>query len=321
MITDRHELLSRFNDPVFEPHSSYQGKVRTFPCLKKWSDFPVIELPRLRIEIAGVDYLEYSLSAGEHKPIPLRFRQDSYTLWYQVDGNGILQNTTRNIFGTARPGLLGIMERGERYHYLHQKGTFECFLLHFSLLPAGKSKCYWNSDITGKTVLEVNDRAFVENLIFDLLLVRSRNTAAMELLSTSRLIELIAVLFTRGLVVIRESQFPSNKKKSLVDKARTFMELHYNRLHHQNDLERECGVDINYLNILFKKETGVTLYDYLVNVRLERAKYLLETTGDPVVDIASQAGYPNANSFSRAFKRREKKTPTDYRRLSRGTSA
>ena len=35
-----------------------------------------------------------------------------------------------------------------------------------------------------------------------------------------------------------------------------FMELNYARMRHQRELETECGVDINYLNIIFKKETG-----------------------------------------------------------------
>jgi AraC-like DNA-binding protein len=50
---------------------------------------------------------------------------------------------------------------------------------------------------------------------------------------------------------------------------------------------------------------------------MEHAKHLLETTGDPVTDVARRTGYPNANSFSRAFKRREKRTPLAFRRASR----
>ncbi|GAG43728.1 unnamed protein product, partial [marine sediment metagenome] len=57
-----------------------------------------------------------------------------------VDGDGILQNATRRSFGKALPGLLGIMERGERYTYLHQRGAFQCFLLDFTLEPSRRAK-------------------------------------------------------------------------------------------------------------------------------------------------------------------------------------
>ena len=68
------------------------------------------------------------------------------------------------------------------------------------------------------------------------------------------------------------------------------MDLHYSRMEHQKELERECGVDINYLNIIFKKEIGKTLYHYILGVRMEHAKFLLETTRLPVTDIAKKMG-------------------------------
>lgn len=317
MFQSRHDLLGKFKNPVFMQHPSYSEGVRTFSCIAGWDSKPVIELPLMRIEILGLDYLEYgNASEGGKAPLQLRFQQDCFRLWYQVDGNGILQNTTRNIFGTARPGLLGVMERSQRYTYLHQKGTFECFQILFSLLPSQNAKCYWNSEIEGKTVLEDQDRGYFDNLVFDLLLMLSRSSGkeSSGLSTTSRLLEVLVVLFNKGLLVVDDSQFPKNKQQRLVAKAIAFMELHYSRLHHQRDLEAACGVDINYLNILFKKEKGTTLFDYFSGIRMEHAKHLLETSHQPVTDIALQTGYPNSNSFSRAFKRREKCTPLAYRK-------
>jgi two-component system response regulator YesN len=131
--------------------------------------------------------------------------------------------------------------------------------------------------------------------------------------SISLLLEMLAVLFNKGLLVIHESLFPKNKPKYLVEKARQFMKLNYAKMHDQCDLERECGVDINYLNILFTKETGKTLYKYLTDIRMERAKYLLEEKQMPIVEIASSVGYPNGNSFTRAFSKYARQTPTSFR--------
>ena len=121
------------------------------------------------------------------------------------------------------------------------------------------------------------------------------------------------VLFKKGVLIIEESQFPKNKAKSLVAKAKQFMDLHYSDMEHQLELEKECGVDINYLNIIFKKETGFTLYQYICLVRMEHAKYLLETTQNSISDISNAVGYPNSNSFTRAFKRHANMTPQDFR--------
>lgn len=312
MFPTRHELLNNFKNPVFDEHVSFPF-LRTFSCLKQWKFTSLVELSKLRIDIISLDYLEFSNADNKRFDSQLKFQQDCYRLWYQVDGTGILQNTTRNNYGIARPGLLGLMERGERHTYLHQKGTFECFQMLFSFMPSQHAKCYWNSEIEGKMILEGNERLYFESLIFDLLLVISNKKEILGLATISRILEILVVLFNKGLILIEESQFPKNKAKSLIVKAKSFMDLHYADMHHQTLLEKECGVDINYLNIIFKKETGKTLYQYMTGVRMEHAKYFLETSEMSISDIASKIGYPNSNSFTRAFKRHVKTTPQEFR--------
>ncbi len=117
--------------------------------------------------------------------------------------------------------------------------------------------------------------AFISKILFLILFrVLSNKKEILGLASISRILEILVVLFNKGLILIEESQFPKNKAKSLIVKAKSFMDLHYSDMHHQKHLEEECGVDINYLNIIFKKETGKTLYQYMTGVRMEHAKHL-----------------------------------------------
>ncbi len=321
MLQTRHEILSGFKASAVVPHPHMAG-FETFDGLSSWMPQGVtVELPRVKIEIRRIDYLRnVSMQPGSPETM-LKFQQDCYRLWYQVDGLGILQNATRNTFGAAAPGLLGVMECGERHTYLHQKGPFECFLMEFALLPSQQAKCYWNSEVEGKTVLDGNDRLYFENLVFDCIHVITNRREILGLASMSRIIEILVVLFKKGILVIEESQFPKNKQRSLVAKAKNFMKFNYGSLHHQHALSHECGVDINYLNLIFFRETGTTLYKYLVDIRMEHAKYLLEQNAASVAEISSKVGYPNANSFTRAFKRRESITPTAYRRNQVRTAA
>jgi|WetSurMetagenome_2_1015567.scaffolds.fasta_scaffold00119_34 AraC-like DNA-binding protein len=321
MPQTRHEILSQFKASSIVPHPRFPG-FETFDGLASWSPQGItVELPRVKIQIARIDYLRNLAMPPGSADTMLRFQQDRYLLWYQVDGIGILQNATRGTFGAARPGLLGVMDVGERHTYLHQKGPFESFLLEFSLLPSHNAKCYWNSEVEGKTVLDGNDKLAFENLVFDCIRVISNGTEMMGLAPVSRIIDMLVVLFAKGVLLIEESQFPRNKQKSLVAKAQNFMRLHYGSLRRQDKLARECGVDINYLNLVFFRETGKTLYRYLVDVRMEHAKYMLERNDAGITDIASAVGYPNANSFTRAFKRHESLTPTEYRRRQLGLPA
>ena len=179
MFPTRNEIIAQFRSPVFIPHRNFQG-METFSRLSDWAgkNTVSVELPRMKIAVSSIDYLRnLNMPAGDEGSM-LRFQQNCYRLWYQVDGHGILHNATRNVFGTAKPGLLGLMEIGERYSYLHQKGPFECFLMEFSVVPSQQAKCYWNSEVEGKLVLPENSRLYFENLIFDLIRViaRQRNS-------------------------------------------------------------------------------------------------------------------------------------------------
>jgi AraC-like DNA-binding protein len=316
MFPTRNEIIAQFSSPVFIPHPIFKG-METFSGLPNWNKNGnyLVELPRLTIEIHSIDYIRKNSTGPFNDIHRLNFQQNCYRLWYQIEGQGILNNATTAVFGQARPGLLGVMEIGERYGYLHQKGAFECFVLDFSLSPSTQAKCYWNSEVEGKTVLSETDRLYFENLIFDLIRTIVNGKEILGLASISRLLEILVMLFSKGLLKVHDALFPENKQKSLVDKAKQFMKLHYAEMRGQHELEMECGVDINYLNILFTKETGKTLYKYLTDIRMDHAKYLLEEKKIAIVEIASRIGYPNGNSFTRAFSKYARQSPTLYRKL------
>ncbi|MBD2845954.1 AraC family transcriptional regulator [Paenibacillus sp. IB182496] len=74
------------------------------------------------------------------------------------------------------------------------------------------------------------------------------------------------------------------------------------------------GFSDKALSRQFKSRFGVGFLDYVMQRRLEAAKRLLEQSAEPIGHIAGQVGYPNALSFTRAFKRSVGVTPADYRR-------
>lgn len=312
MLKSRREILDEFSRPELTVHPRYP-ECDTFALLVEHPPGAIrLGLPTLSVEVAAVDYLRGR--AASPASAPLRFQQDHYRLWYQFDGTGVLQDMTARAFGRASPGLLGVMNMGQRHSYLHQRGTFECLLVDFSLQPSAASHCYWNSDIEGKCLLDEHERAWFDNHAFEILRLAIGRGHTSHLRMAGHLSELIAILFDKGLLVIEDEHFPKDKQGSLVKLAKRHMDTQYAQLRHQDLLSRECGVDINYLNILFKRETGITLYQYLTRVRMEHAKHHLEQAAMPVVDIANRVGYPNSNSFSRAFKRHTGLSPRQYAR-------
>lgn len=93
----------------------------------------------------------------------------------------------------------------------------------------------------------------------------------------------------------------------------------YIRQHLDSDLSvseiaEYAGMNPEYLTKLFKKNTGYTLKEYIVNEKMESAKMLLKTTSLPVTLISSHVGYGNYSNFTRSFKQLVGCTPMEYRK-------
>lgn len=65
----------------------------------------------------------------------------------------------------------------------------------------------------------------------------------------------------------------------------------------------------------FKAATGLTLIDYVQNLRVEEAKRQLETSDRAVDEISVDVSYEDRSFFRRLFKRRTGLTPSQYRRM------
>jgi len=65
----------------------------------------------------------------------------------------------------------------------------------------------------------------------------------------------------------------------------------------------------------FKTATGASLIEYLQNLRIEKAKHLLESSQIAVDEISVAAGYEDPSFFRRLFKRSTGLTPSQYRRM------
>lgn len=75
------------------------------------------------------------------------------------------------------------------------------------------------------------------------------------------------------------------------------------------------GLSATYLNQLFKQELGMTIKQYISEMRMERAEQLLTQTYETVDEIATKCGYSNGNYFAKAFRENRKMPPTDYRKM------
>lgn len=112
--------------------------------------------------------------------------------------------------------------------------------------------------------------------------------------------------------------------------ARVAGEMQYSRLVRDTIayIEQHCGkYDLSvagiaedmhfsaaHLNVLFRKETGVTIKQYIGDYRLNLSRKLLLNPHIKVTEIAERCGYSNANYFAKVFRAAENMTPVEYRK-------
>ncbi|WP_159885665.1 response regulator [Paenibacillus puerhi] len=81
-----------------------------------------------------------------------------------------------------------------------------------------------------------------------------------------------------------------------------------------SDYARQVHLSASYYANLFKKVTGQSVMQFVVNEKIDKAKLLL-LEGAPLQDVASAVGYEEKSYFSDVFKKKTGMTPTEFRTL------
>ena len=84
-----------------------------------------------------------------------------------------------------------------------------------------------------------------------------------------------------------------------------------------SQLSEVSHLNADYTTRVFKRQTGMTIRDYIMKKRMELVKNLLHTTKLSISEIAMEAGYDNFSYLIRMFKKYYGKTPGQYRAESR----
>ena len=82
---------------------------------------------------------------------------------------------------------------------------------------------------------------------------------------------------------------------------------------------RFIGFSRGYLTTAFKRVYGISVQEYLLRVRMQKAKELLKATELQIQEIGERVGYEDQLNFSRIFRKYEGISPSEYRRRANGT--
>ncbi|SDO34717.1 two-component system, response regulator YesN [Paenibacillus sp. yr247] len=97
-------------------------------------------------------------------------------------------------------------------------------------------------------------------------------------------------------------------------KATRYMEEHYAEALPLQLVASQVHLNATYFSHLFKKETGRSFIDCLIELRMEKAKQLLSNTDLKITEISGMIGYDLPNYFAKLFKQTTGLSPKDYRK-------
>lgn len=78
------------------------------------------------------------------------------------------------------------------------------------------------------------------------------------------------------------------------------------------------GFNPSYLSSLFKQKTGASFHQYLLNLRLNKAEWLLAHSERPIALVAEESGFASDKTFYRVFREKYGVSPTKFRKDRKG---
>jgi AraC family transcriptional regulator len=105
----------------------------------------------------------------------------------------------------------------------------------------------------------------------------------------------------------------NNDRTDTIESVISYINEHFKEDLSDANLADLVGLSHYHFIRVFKRETGFTPHEYVINTRLGNARYLLRNTQMSVKDICFSCGFSSESSFCITFKKRAGMTPAMYR--------
>lgn len=114
-------------------------------------------------------------------------------------------------------------------------------------------------------------------------------------------------------IVHRDSTRPPSEAGLLVQKALAYIEKNATRGIGVQDVARHLKVSYSLLNLRFQSLQQKSVYEEILNARLEAVKVLLRTTSEPIDALAEKCGWTTSAALKKLFKQRFGMSMRTYR--------
>jgi AraC-like DNA-binding protein len=184
------------------------------------------------------------------------------------------------------------------------------YFIHFS--GTGCSELLRRAEMLGKRVFDIGDSATLQGIYSRLIDDFYRSAPMHEELSAAYLMQLIALI---GRKLQNQKTGLSVQQNNRIEDICRAMHRDYKKDRALSEYAAACTLSESRFSHLFKESTGVSPHRYLLNLRLTKARELLENTDLSIAQICREVGIADQNYFSRVFKKLHGCSPSAYRHM------
>lgn len=245
----------------------------------------------------------FSIFSCEATFITRRKNYRSYLILYTYAGEGRLEYEGKTYQIAAGDGFM--IDCMKPHVYLSEREAWEHSVLHFNgplMEPLFRSFIK-----NGNVKFSQPMNGTYHNKLIKLLNMYTENIPALEWQASTCLDAMVTELLANSL---NESNMGLPE---VIESLKRIIEGEYAKNISMDELAIRVGMSKYHLSREFKKYTEFSPYNYLIQVRLDRARALLLGTEMTIGEIANRVGFTDVNNFIKLFKKRTGMTPGRFR--------
>lgn len=231
-----------------------------------------------------------------------------YQINYITEGEGLME--TRDGSWPIREGSLILLRPNlwHRYRPLKQTGWMEHYVGFMGAMADNMIKS--SEVLTESPVLSIG---FQESIIRDFQSIF--NLAITESPGYHHVCSGLVIQILGQIISLKKSEnFRHNPIEEIIQKACLIIRDNPSRNLNIEELAKTLNVNYSLFRKAFKKYTGLSPMQYHTSLRMKQAIYLLTSTDLSVKEISFNLGFCSVFYFSKLFKEKTGKTPSDFRR-------
>lgn len=112
---------------------------------------------------------------------------------------------------------------------------------------------------------------------------------------------------------LHELRNTESGKETQIDEIFQYIRSHMDEDIKRDDIADTVHLNANYISVLFKNKTGMSLKEYIISEKMTLARNMVRETVLPISVIAMKVGYTNFSHFSQSYKKINGVSPTEDR--------